>query len=175
MDGLAVYSVTSTGSCIVRSIALNANNLNVLDTSSGVNIVDLTELNADISSSANAIALVDCDASTCKQTYGYVADSTNSYKVSYSDDSAVVTVDGKSSATDCSSNIGGLIENGGKVYLCIDDDKSVELKDDGTGNNYLMNNVADNIFSNASSGTHPKLVVKQGTNAITFNNLYTGK
>jgi len=150
--------------------------------SSSLNVVSLTaettvtaeNLSGTPYSDGTKLAIFDCDASTCKQTYGYVTDGSKYYEVSHNVASKEVNADQYvESATDCSANVGKLIKFNDRVYLCIDVAKSVELKNDGTGENYLMANENGNIFSAAESADYPKLVVKQGAKAITFNNLYT--
>jgi len=169
-----IYSYdNSEATCNTGTVHTLSSSLNVVSQTTDTTVI-AENLSGTPYSDGTKLAIFDCDASTCKQTYGYVTDGTTAYEVSYNGVSKAATVnESVESATDCSGKVGNLIKYIDKVYLCIDVAKSVELKNDGTGENYLMANENGNIFSAAESADYPKLVVKQGAKAITFNNLYT--
>ena len=165
---------------------LNANSnayTSVITLENGINVLKIDDVNIkqenllEAVTDATKLAIYDCKDSECKQTYGYVYDTTKYIKVSHDSESEAVTpiTDDIESETDCSGNIGNLIQSSGKVYLCLASDKSIELKTTGTSDNYFMTNVENNIFSNANSNTYSNLVIKGSNNALTFNNAYTGK
>lgn len=87
------------------------------------------------------------------------------------------------SGQECSGKVGELVtittggatgrkKRGTTVELCLTSTISVALKDSGSGKNYLMENAAGNIFSNADSETYPNIVIKDGDKSLTFNSDY---
>lgn len=171
INGENIYSYLSN-TCYVKSTTLSSG-INVLS----VGDTDVTlETKGSTFSEENKLAIYNCKDSACTQTYGYIFDGTDYYEVSYNGESKKVgDYDNLEAPNNCSGKVGKLIKSSDKnIYLCLTADKSVQVNvNDDDEETYLMDNVANNIFTNAESITYPNIAILNAKKALIFNNVYT--
>jgi len=176
ISGNTIKGINTAASCILDG-GVSANMKN------GINVIyvksDFT-LDVDTWSSGNGkgLIMIDCEDTdndgndTCKQTFGYYLDQEDVYKMGITESGKLIPEEETTSATDCAGKIGSIIYNSSKKYLCLTENKSVELKATAAGSNYLMKKLDGNIFVENDDTTKVSIVIKASNNALTFNNIY---
>ena len=127
----------------------------------------------DISGYPGNVALYNCDRTQCIQTAGYIIDSSSKqYKVAGTGGATDISSESDYDLSDCvngGDKTGILNKNNNK--LCISSSKAVDAEPE---KEYLISNVASNIFTGASA-TNNFIVIIEDTSIFAWNNIANGK
>jgi len=157
-SGLKIYSITSGNLCVADVADLTANTVNIIDTT---NVPATANTGEGIAAlvTGDKIALVDCGASSCSQTFGYFVSTEGTaayYRIGADGTNAPVEL-----VADCNEAVGKLFTGN---ELCISDSNHVAF---GTNADYLIED--DGAAFTGSAGS--KVVVASRTNSITTVNI----
>ncbi|OUM63422.1 hypothetical protein PIROE2DRAFT_10019, partial [Piromyces sp. E2] len=172
-NGIYVYKCEN-GSC---SIPLK-NGMNIISIYEKDNIdyIKIEDLNENIIN-IDTIKLVYFrkefdDIVACKTLSGYIKDKSNYYTVSLYDSIISTIYTEAQNSTDCSNNIGKLIQVKGNevVYLCLSENHSVQFSSINN-EHYILetNNITDNIIIPEINRTTIRISIKEDNNKFLFN------
>ncbi|KAG4092932.1 hypothetical protein H8356DRAFT_1081765 [Neocallimastix lanati (nom. inval.)] len=129
----------------------------------------IVNLANDISSATlSELFIYNCDGTTCAKTNGIFKDNDAYYTVDATTGAAEITATHKDNSNDCTTNPSDKIGMIAGDTLCLGESITPASAD---GNQYIMNNVADNAFTGGESDTDKQIVIKTGTQIFAYDNL----
>ncbi|OUM69766.1 hypothetical protein PIROE2DRAFT_68490 [Piromyces sp. E2] len=148
-----IYEIETNEGCAIKGTQIQGAGIKVFD-DDGSNAGGFLKTTTGIGTQVN-YSVYRCTgtgaATTCEQTYGYVQLDENVCTIGKEGSPACVAATSIVAACD-GADIGSLCSDSGiKVKLTATPDLTKKIDDDGAVVNYMMKNVASNVFTNAVS------------------------